>query len=92
MNTLPKIAELVVPVLRVLNDNGPLNHKHIESKIVEMLGIPNDLRNVLRLGNRTELNYRLSWARTKAKNLGYIEKQSSGVWILTPKGNASLEH
>lgn len=37
-------------------------------------------------GNRTELEYRLAWARTYLKKYGMIENSSRGVWVLTPKG------
>jgi restriction endonuclease Mrr len=90
MNDLPKIAELIVPILATLNENGPLNHQKIESKIVADLEIPNNLRHLLRSGNRTELNYRLSWARTKAKNLGYVIRDDSGLWKITEAGQSYL--
>lgn len=90
MNDLPKIAELIVPILATLNENGPLNHLKIESKIVADLEIPNNLRRLLRSGNRTELNYRLSWARTKAKNLGYVIRDDSGLWKITEAGQSYL--
>ena len=90
MDELPKIAELIVPILATLNENGPLNHQKIESKIVADLEIPNNLRRLLRSGNRTELNYRLSWARTKAKNLGYVTREDSGLWKITEAGQSYL--
>jgi len=90
MKNLPKIAELLEPVLVILNENGPLSHQQIESKIVARLEIPEDLRHLVRSGKRTELNYRLSWARTKAKNLGYVVREESGLWRMTEAGKNYL--
>jgi restriction system protein len=36
--------------------------------------------------SRTELEYRLAWARTHLKNLGLITNSGRGVWSLTPAG------
>lgn len=90
MHTLPKISDLLEPLLRVLSESGPMKAPSIESSIVGVLNIPNDLRSTLRSGKRTELNYRLCWARTKAKNLGYVERQASGHWQITPLGKEFL--
>lgn len=38
---------------------------------------------------RTEVEYRLAWARTYLKNYGMIENSSRGVWALTAKGKSS---
>ena len=44
-------------------------------------------------GPRTELEYRLAWARTYLKGYGMIVNSSRGVWALTKKGSggASVE-
>jgi restriction endonuclease Mrr len=80
MNKLPTISDLVEPTVKVLSTFGPLNHRDIEINIVELLGIPNHLRSLVRSGSRTELNYRLSWARTKCKSQGLIVKNIDGMW------------
>lgn len=91
MKTLPKISDLMIPILSILEKSGPLASQLIESKVVELLNVPNELRNIVRTGKRTELNYRLSWARTKAKNLGYLERLSSGLWQITSSGRDLLK-
>lgn len=37
-------------------------------------------------GERTEVAYRLAWARTFLKGAGYLENSSRGVWALTSAG------
>lgn len=91
MTGLPSPSELLVPLIIAINANGgQLNHKEIEIHVAKSLQIPDSLRNLIRTGARTELNYRLSWSRTKAKNLGYIEKLSNGNWALTQSGKNYL--
>lgn len=36
--------------------------------------------------DRTELQYRLAWARTYLKKTGFLENSERGVWALTPLG------
>lgn len=42
-------------------------------------------------GSRTEVEYRLAWARTLAKALGLITNSSRGVWALTDLGRTADE-
>jgi restriction system protein len=37
-------------------------------------------------GNRTELEYRLAWARMYLKKYGMVENTTRGVWVTTLKG------
>lgn len=81
MKELPKASELVGPLIEVLKAAiQPLSVEEIERQMAARLGVPEDLRNVKRIGNRTEFSYRLSWARTRAKNLGLIKRTSSKFW------------
>jgi len=86
MEELPKFLDLVDPLLAVLTEAGkPLNISEIESAIIKKLQIPTSLVGVIHSGNRTELQYRLAWARTKAKSLGRIESTKRETWTI--KGN-----
>ena len=38
--------------------------------------------------DRTELQYRLAWARTYLKKTGFLENSERGVWALTPQAKA----
>ncbi|WP_174280571.1 restriction endonuclease [Sphingomonas bacterium] len=40
---------------------------------------------------RTELEYRLAWARTTLKRCGYLQNSSRGVWSLTDVGEVASE-
>lgn len=42
-------------------------------------------------GPRTELEYRMAWARTHLKLIGALENSSRGVWSLTERGREVVE-
>ena len=87
MDQLPKYQELIRPLLMVLkNAGGPLSNAEIESGVVKELGIPASLATSIHSGNRTELQYRLAWARTKAKSAGWIESPKRETWTITSAG------
>ena len=86
MEKLPKSQDLVNPLIQVLSHAGrPLTNAEIELAIIEKLQIPPLLASVIHSGKRTELQYRLAWARTKAKSLGKIESPKRETW--TSKNN-----
>lgn len=83
MERLPKSFELVNPLIKVLAEAGrPMTNSEIESAIIEKLQIPTSLVSVIHSGNRTELQYRLAWARTKAKSLGKISSAKREIWTI----------
>lgn len=91
MDRLPSPTNLVIPILKTLSrSNGALSHSQIEAQVITELAIPESLSSIKRLGNRRELSYRLSWARTDAKNKGFIQRNDKGLWEITDKGKAKL--
>jgi len=83
MDNLPRYVDLVSPLVQVLEEaRKPLTNSEIESAIIEKLQIPPSLVSVIHSGNRTELQYRLAWARTKAKSLGKISSPKRETWAI----------
>lgn len=81
MLELPSAAELSPVVEVALRKLGGKAHfKAIEDQVIRDLQIPKDLTTTIRKGNRTELAYRLSWAKTACKNKGLIRNLGNGVW------------
>ncbi len=91
MERLPSPTNLVNPILKtLLKSKSPLSHSQIEAGVIFELAIPESLSSIKRSGNRRELSYRLSWARTAAKNQGLIERNTEGLWEITEKGRVKL--
>jgi restriction system protein len=83
VNELPKYVDLVNPLLKVLTEAGrPLSNSEIEAAIIKKLQIPEHLVSLIHSGRRTELQYRLAWARTKAKSSGKIISPRRETWAL----------
>ena len=81
MEDLPKYLELIKPLIKVLTEAGkPLSNSEIEAAIIKELGIPISLSSRVHSGSRTELQYRLAWARTKAKSSGDIFSPKRETW------------
>lgn len=80
---LPSSSELLQPILYVLEElGGEADTSTIEAHVVRHLNISPELVSRVRVGKRTELGYRLSWARTRGKNLGFLEKKGNKKWAL----------
>jgi len=90
MKKLPKIEEMVQPLLRVLRDEASLDNEEIRKRVVRVLCIPEELAEQIHSGSRTELEYRLAWARTKAKSLNLIESTGRKNWKITSSGLAMI--
>jgi len=78
-------AWTVVQGLRQLGGSGSI--EEINEKCVELRGLTEEQQAVQeKRGNRSEVEYRLAWARTLAKALGLIVNSERGVWALTDAG------
>ncbi len=90
MNELPKYQDLVFPMLRALLDGRVLHNREISTLLSQQLGIPKPLLEVIHSGTRTEFDYRLAWAKTKAKNSGWIQSDKREHWSITVLGKAQI--
>ena len=94
-NNTPTFDQLMNPLLeslRRLGGSGSIDE--IYEKVVQIETIPDEVLSQLHnpeKSNRTEVEYRLAWARTYLKKYGYIENSSRGVWALTNKAKDTPE-
>jgi restriction system protein len=81
MEKLPKYQDLVPTLVKVMSMTGqPLTNSEIEARVIQELAIPESLTKIIHSGKRTELQYRLAWARTKAKSAGLISSPARETW------------
>jgi restriction endonuclease Mrr len=86
---IPPARSLQGPVLQALRVlGGAASNAEIEAAVARELALSEELlRAPHRLGAaRSELAYRLAWARTKLKSDGLIERAGTSSWRLTPAG------
>ena len=85
---VPTYDELNWPALEALRRLGgsATIAEHL-TQVIEDQNIPESI-SVIPHGKsgRSELEYRLAWARTALRRCGYVENSARGVWSLTEAG------
>jgi restriction system protein len=84
---LPSPAALDAAVVAALTAlGGDATNEQLRDRVVRDLGLPEELL-ALRHGhgNRTELEYRMAWARTRLKHAGVIVRAGAARWALASK-------
>lgn len=87
---IPRFDNMFQLVMDILHDfDGTIDVTRMEQEAAEKLNLSSAARNRihnLREGYRTELGYRLAWARFYLKKAGYVESPKRSLWNLTEKG------
>lgn len=84
----PDSKTLEAAVLNAIKELGGAAKKNkIDAFVINSLKLTQDQISKIRSGNRTEIQYRLAWIRTKAKNRGLIEKNPNNYWKLVEKSH-----
>ncbi len=88
--SLPAIEYMMSPTLLALHNlGGSGTNDDIYSEVVEILNLTPEQEAVMHnpdKDSRTEIKYRLFWARTRLKQAGYIDNPRRAFWELTEKG------
>jgi restriction system protein len=85
---VPSHKDLFNPLLEALHDLGGSGAiDEITQKVIELEDISDEVADRLHSegGSRTELEYRLAWARTYLKKYGLLDNPKRGVWIIRPE-------
>ena len=94
-DSVPKELDLINPTLNALHVlGGSASIREIANRVIEDMGLSAAITQIPvargkksgQAGRMTELEYRLSFARTFLKNYGLIDNSERGVWSLTAKG------
>lgn len=83
---MPTSAELESAVLRALeSQGGSSTNTEIYQWVLNNLKISQSQQEIMRSGNRSEIEYRLAWARTRASKKGLIHRNGPSSWALYAK-------
>src|SRR6187200_461073 len=90
---IPRYNELLWSVLCAVRDLGnSARLDEIDERVIEREEFSDEQLAVLHNdGPRSELEYRLAWARTYLKGMGALASASRGVWETTPLGRKLTE-
>lgn len=90
---LPKYHELLWPIIVVLrNLGGTGTIQELDDGVVREAKLTEVQQQIMHLDtNRSEISYRLAWARTHLSWSLLIENSGRGIWVLTPDGRNCSE-
>jgi restriction system protein len=77
----------LIQALKLLGGSATIEESNV--KVAELMRLTDEQLETLHdpeQSTRTEVEYRLAWARTYLKKYGVLENSSRGVWSLTAKG------
>ena len=89
---VPNEFELLVPTICALDKLGEIARiARITEQVIEDEEFPPAIAAAPHSGNnQTELEYRLGWARTVLKSMGYVDNPQRGIWELTSQAKEGL--
>lgn len=83
----PTSAELTKAFLLALSEiGGTGNVTDLDKLTIESIKLSPELIAIKRSGTRGEIQYRLAWIRTKAKQNGLVIREVGKNWKITEKG------
>lgn len=90
---VPAFDEMMNELLQAIKDlGGSGTIREIDKKTIEILELsPATLDIMHPKTSKTEIEYRLAWARTYLKIYGLLENSTRGIWSLSPQGRAIKE-
>ena len=86
--SIPPAFTMAWPTVQAMTDlGGSGTNDEIARRVSEILALTEEQQAEPHPGgSRTEVEYRLAWARTLLKNIGALENSARGVWSLTERG------
>lgn len=82
--TSSTLTQVFLKVLMELGGSGSVSE--LDQKVISRLNLSPELLSIKRSGNRGEIQYRLAWVRTKAKQNGLVTKEKNRIWKISEKG------
>lgn len=91
--SIPPAYTMAWPAIVAIKDlGGSATNDEITRKVAEVLSLSEQQQAVPHGdGSRSEIEYRLAWARTMLKNIGALQNSARGVWSLTELGREMSE-
>lgn len=86
---LPQFHALMNPTIKAIQElGGSGSIEEITTKVLNMINLPDEVLSIphkLEENSRTEIEYRLAWARTYLKRYGIVDNSERGVWVIVPE-------
>ena len=92
---IPGYEQMMKPILAALVElGGKGTVAEIDRKASELMNLPEDILKIMHKGSttRSEVAYRMAWARTYLKSYGLIENKKRGFWSVTENFDGDIEN
>jgi restriction system protein len=75
------LIPIVVAALKTIGGSG--TNDQIRAEVIKAMSLTPEVSNKIHSGSRTELEYKLAWARTLAKQKGLIVNEGRMTWKIS---------
>lgn len=88
--SIPSVRHLLVPTLDAIRQSDSATIDEIVERVLARQQYSEEQQAVLHGdGPRTEIEYRLAWARTHLKGMGLLDNSARGIWSITERGRVA---
>jgi hypothetical protein len=91
--SVPVYQEYMNPMLEALRgQGGAISIEELDRRVLDRMKLPDDVRSAPHdpeKPDRSEVSYRMAWARTYLKKAGLLENPKRGRWGVSPQGRAA---
>lgn len=93
MTIIPSYDEMIWPTLRALKELGDSgSNQEIEERAAALLGLSDSQLGLLHKdGPKTEVSYRMAWARTYLSKIEAVSSSGRAIWSITDYGRSISE-
>lgn len=90
---IPKYQQLMEPTLIVLSESGLISKAALVQKVADQIRLSAEQKQfTVDGGNRTLLDYRVSWALSYMKRAAVLNNPERGFWIILERGRTLLNN
>ena len=91
---VPGFQKTMIPILMALQEKGgKASIEELDEEAIKIMELPKEVTQALHKGSnsKSEISYRMAWARSYLKKYGLIENESRGIWTFTKKFDGNIE-
>lgn len=92
---VPGYEQMMKPILAALIElGGKGTVAKIDQKASELMNLPDSIMKIRHKGSttRSEVSYRMAWARTYLKNYGLIKNTKRGIWSVSDDFDGNIDN
>lgn len=91
---VPGFEKTIIPVLMALEQKGgKASVEELDEEAIKIMNLPEEITRILHKGSnrKSEISYRMAWARTYLKKYGLIDNENRGIWTFTKKFDGNIK-